>query len=133
MPQGNDFVVNSAVLHDEEFARRAAIRQAARLATMEMKDDRAMREALDARPRVRQSFRAGDLVAFWRRGKGSGRKSKARWRGLARVVGKLKENYIVAFGGQWLLTAPWQLRPGSREEIVASQIDEELLTPQDIA
>eukprot|EP00974_Lingulodinium_polyedra_P014431 1398545-Lingulodinium_polyedra.AAC.1 len=60
-----------------------AIRMAARLAVVMAGDDVAMRKALDARPRPRRHFRAGDRVAFWRRSKGSGKKNEGRWHGRA--------------------------------------------------
>eukprot|EP00959_Pyramimonas_sp_CCMP1952_P357848 7492381-Pyramimonas_sp.AAC.1 len=59
-------------------------RQAARIAALEYMGNRAARVALDSRPRVAQSFKPGDRVAVWRRGRGiPGKKAHARWRGSA--------------------------------------------------
>ena len=126
MDSSLSLMTNSAVLNDEEFARRACIRQAARVDTLASKDDRAMRMALDARPRVRIPFQPGDMVAFWRSGKGRSRRMRARWRGLAYVVAEQRGNFILSFGGQWLLAAPWQLRHGTPEERRAATLDADL-------
>ena len=56
----------TASLTSEAAARSQAIRASARRAVLELQDDKALRIALAARPRVSQSFKPGDLVAYWR-------------------------------------------------------------------
>ena len=56
----------TAGLSDVEVEKSQAIRTAARKAVVELQDDKALRQALLARPRVPVEFQAGELVAYWR-------------------------------------------------------------------
>lgn len=70
--EGNGVVPNPMTLNDTEFERAAAIRPSARRRTIGFYDRKAMRVALDSRPRVTQNFYPGQRVCFWRRGKSQG-------------------------------------------------------------
>ena len=59
----------TAGLLDSEIQEAQSVRASAREAVVELQDDRALRQALLARPRVSQDFRAGELVAYWRQQK----------------------------------------------------------------
>eukprot|EP00969_Alexandrium_andersonii_P122063 5396536-Alexandrium_andersonii.AAC.1 len=66
-----------------------------------------MRAALAARPRPTRQFRAGDRVAYWRRGRGKGhRAAHARWRGRALVLGEEDGNLWLSHAGALILAAP---------------------------
>ena len=53
-------------LHDHAIEQAQQIRTTARKAVLDLQDDRAMRRALMARPRVTRDFKPGDLVAYYR-------------------------------------------------------------------
>eukprot|EP00435_Cladocopium_sp_Y103_P057558 s34_g19.t2 len=57
---------SDAVLADAGYQRSQAIRQAARLAVLQCQDDKALRTALRARPRIQRQFVSGDWVYYWR-------------------------------------------------------------------
>ena len=61
-----DIVPATAGLTETAVARAQAIRQTARTAVIQLQDDKSLRRALAARPRVVSTFQAGDLVAYWR-------------------------------------------------------------------
>ena len=53
-------------LMDDAIARAQSIRSTARHAVLDLQDDRSIRRALAAGPRIVKDFRPGDLVAYWR-------------------------------------------------------------------
>lgn len=59
-------IAATSPLHDDALARSHDIRSAARLALVMSQDDKTLRSALNARPRVERGFLAGDLVCYWR-------------------------------------------------------------------
>ena len=84
------------------------IRLAARKALLEAADERAYREAINARPRVLRKFEAKDLVYVWRCGKASGFKAghRGRWVGPSVVLGEESGNPWVAMNNQMIKAAP---------------------------
>eukprot|EP00435_Cladocopium_sp_Y103_P029371 s1599_g7.t1 len=83
-----------------------------------MQDDRSMRRALAARPRLARNFRAGDIVAYWRDQKWvQGKLSKGgRWYGSAVVIGHIGKNVVLAHRSHVLRCAPEQVRLATSEE-----------------
>ena len=92
-------VVSATVsLQDHAIERSQQIRTTARKAVLDLQDDRAMRRALMARPRVTRDFKPGDLVAYYR-----GQKwiegqlnQQGRWYGTAIVLGYVGRNLVIA-------------------------------------
>ena len=70
LPPGADVAAVTMPVLDRPSERAVQIRQAARKASVESQDDKAMRRAMVARPRPWRDFKVGDQVAFWRKGKG---------------------------------------------------------------
>ena len=112
----------TASLSDDAMARSQAIRAAARAAVLQTQDDKALRLAFSARPRVTQDFVAGDQVAYWRNQKYQ--KGEAvpvqggRWYAVAVIIGRVGKNYLIAHRRQIFRVAPEQLRPATTEEKV---------------
>ena len=108
----------TASLTEHGIAKAQALRTTARLAPIQMQDDRALRVALLARPRVSKDFVPGDLVAYWRDQKwikGS-LQLGGQWYGTAVVLGKVGRNYVLLHRRQVLKCAPEQIRPSTTEE-----------------
>ena len=77
-------MANSMRLHAEGPMERAhAVRRAARQAWFDLEDSRALRVWLDSRPRPARDFAMGDLVAYWRKGRGE---KHSRWHGRGVIV-----------------------------------------------
>lgn len=83
-----------------------------------LQDDRALRLALAARPRVVEEFQPGALVAYYRNQKWVQGKLVlgGKWYGTAVVLGKIGRNYVIAHRKQILRVAPEQLRAATKEE-----------------
>jgi len=85
-------------------------RTSARKAVIELQDDKALRQALLARPRVSVKSAAGELVAHWREQKSSQSQGTViqggQWHRTAMVIGKVGHNYIIAHRRQVLRCAP---------------------------
>ena len=98
--------------------RAGAVRLAARKAVLECHDDRALRAALRARPRVQRIYRSGDWVYYWRTQKyiDGERLEGGQWFGAAMVLGSIGKNIVVAHKKSLLRCAPEQLRPATKEE-----------------
>ena len=126
----------TAGLSDEAIAKTQAIRTAARKAVVETQDDKALRLAYSARPRVAENFQPGDMVAYWRYQKyqqGQGVLLGGRWYGTAVVVGRIGKNYIIAHRRQIFRVAPEQLRPATSEErVLVTTANTELLGVKDM-
>ena len=127
----------TAGLSDVEVEKSQAIRTAARKAVVELQDDKALRQALLARPRVPVEFQAGELVAYWREQKYSKAQGTViqggQWHGTAMVISKVGRNFIIAHRKQILRCAPEQLRPATMEEKTLVQTPEaELLGIRDL-
>ncbi|CAK9066521.1 unnamed protein product [Durusdinium trenchii] len=89
----------------DDSAKSQAIRTSARQAVVAMQDDKALRQALAARPRAMLSYQPGDLVCYWRQQKVMGQgvvQQGGRWYGTAIVIGG---------GIRWLPTK-WMLADG---------------------
>ena len=108
----------TASLTEASIARAQAIRTAARTALVQMQDDRALRVALLARPRVEMTFNPGDMVAYWRNQKWvQGQLQQGRqWYGVAIVLGRVGRNVVIIHRRQVLRCAPEQLRLATNEE-----------------
>ena len=105
-------------LHDHAIEQAQQIRTTARKAVLDLQDDRAMRRALMARPRVTRDFKPGDLVAYYR-----GQKwiegqlnQQGRWYGTAIVLGYVGRNLVIAHRKHIFRCAPEQLRFATSEE-----------------
>jgi hypothetical protein len=111
-------VAATAPLFDEVTARRQAIRTAARVATIELQDSKALRRAIAARPRGGVEYAPGDEVAYWRlpRGKRSQKTRTGRWYGRAVVLGKVGRNFVLIHRQEVIRAAPEQLRYATTEE-----------------
>ena len=108
----------TASLLEDSVERAQSIRYSAKKAILEMQDDRSMRRALAARPRLARNFRAGDIVAYWRDQKWiQGKLSKGgRWYGSAVVIGHIGKNVVLAHRSHVLRCAPEQVRLATSEE-----------------
>ena len=112
------------------WSRSNAVRMSARKAVLEVHDDRALKAALRARPRVTRPFRSGDCVYYWRTQKSIGgtRIEGGRWYGAALVLGNLGRNLVVAHRRSIMRCSPEQLRFATAEEAVVAEFpDSELL------
>ena len=130
-------IAGTAGLSDDNVARAQAIRCTARQAVVAMQDDKSLRLALSARPRVTESFQPGDLVAYWRQQKYSPAQNTVvnggRWHGVAVVIGNVGRNIMVAHRRQILRCAPEQVRYATTEErTVVESPESELLGIKDM-
>ena len=120
--------VNSLILDvSSPAARTARVRQAARRAFIEEIDNRAFREAANARPRVYRQWRSGDRVCFWRKQRST--EKRGRWNGPAVVAGLEGQNPLLSYAGQLIKCSPEQLRFATAEErLGADAVERELKT-----
>ena len=111
-------VVSDAIEFDSLLQKANSVRQAARKAVLECQDDRALRAALRARPRLLKPFKKGDWVYYWRTQKyvGGVRVEGGRWYGAAMILGHIGKNLIVAHRRSILRCSPEHLRHASQEE-----------------
>ena len=121
-----DLTAATASLQSTAIARTQAIRTFAREAVIQLQDNRALRLALAARPRVDIDFKPGDHVAYWRNQKWIAGKLQlgGQWYGTAIVIGRLGRNYLIVHRKQLLRVAPEQLRPATSEERTLAQTPE---------
>ena len=125
----------TAALTDEAIDRANKIRLSAREAVIRLQDDRSLRLALAARPRVVEDFKPGDMVAYWRNQKWVQGKLMlgGKWYGTAIVLGKVGRNYVLAHRKQILRAAPEQVRSATTEETtLLKTMDVELLGIKDL-
>ena len=125
----------TAGLTEAALAKAQAIRQSAREAVIRLQDDKSLRRALSARPRLTQTFQAGDCVAYWRQQKYlQGQVQQGgRWHGTAIVIGHVGRNLILAHRRQIFRCAPEQVRPATTEEkTLVSSPQAELLGIKDL-
>ena len=125
----------TASLSDDAIARTQAVRTAARKAVVETQDDKALRRAFSARPRLNQHFQPGDLVAYWRCQKYQQGHVilGGKWYGTAVVIGNVGKNYVIAHRKLIFRAAPEQLRPATSEEkAVVTTPNSELLGVKDM-
>ena len=108
----------TAPLYEESIARAVAIRQSARQAVIALQDDKALRLALAARPRVVEQHAPGDPVAYWRTQKShEGTVERGgRWHGPAVVLGYVGRNLVVIHKRNIFRCAPEQVRAATNEE-----------------
>ena len=87
----------TAALYEQSVARAVAVRQAARRAVLELQDEKALRRALNARPRKVEHFEIGSYVAYWRTQKSQQGQIErgGRWYGAAVVLGYVGRNVVV--------------------------------------
>ena len=118
-------VSGTASLTDDAVARSQMIRTHARTALIMSQDDKTLRTALNARPRVERDFIPGDYVAYWRTQKYEKgiRLVGGRWFGVAIVMGKVGRNYLVHHRKNMFKVAPEHLRHVTAEERVLAQTD----------
>jgi hypothetical protein len=115
--------LNSAILHGGPEARIQEIRAKSAVAVCQADNAEALRRSLEARPRVVKARETGDLVCYWRKGKGQGLKKQGRagggragWYGPAVVLGEDDGNYWISHRGQCIKAAPHQLRAATPTE-----------------
>ena len=84
---------------------------------LQLQDDRALRRAVNARPRVTRAFQPGDQVAYWRNQKRSQGQvhHEGRWYG-ALVLRSVGRNLVMAHRKQIFRCAPEQVRPAASKE-----------------
>ncbi|CAE7220049.1 GIP, partial [Symbiodinium pilosum] len=118
LQESPDIAASDAVLADDAMQQANAVRQSARRAVLEVQDDRALRAALRARPRVARPFSSGDWVYYWRTQKSveGTRIEGGRWYGAALVLGHIGKNIVVAHKLSIMRCAPEQLRHATAEE-----------------
>eukprot|EP00435_Cladocopium_sp_Y103_P057771 s2526_g20.t1 len=126
LQEDTHIAASDAVLADAGYQRSQAIRQAARLAVLQCQDDKALRTALRARPRVQRQFASGDWVFYWRSQKWqSGTLIRGgRWYGAALVLGKIGVNFVVAHRRNLFRCSPEQLRHASSDEKTIASFDQ---------
>eukprot|EP00435_Cladocopium_sp_Y103_P003701 s6229_g1.t1 len=130
-----NIVSATASLTEQGIAKAQAMRTTARTALIQMQDDRALRVALLARPRVAQEFVPGDLVAYWRNQKWVQGKLQTggKWYGTAIILGKVGRNFVLLHRRQVIRCAPEQIRPATNEEkVVLSCPQAEMLGIKDL-
>ena len=111
-----------------------AIRTTARKAVMELQD-KALRLALLARPRVATSFQPGDIVAYWRAQKrvNGVLHQDGKWYGSAIVLGKVGRNLVLIHRKQIFRRAPEGARMATQKERALVQTPQaELLGVKDL-
>ena len=108
----------TASLTDEALAKAQALRLSARRAVIELQDDKAIRLALNARPRKAVDFQPGDYVCYWRNQKWiQGKLNQGgRWYGCAIVLGTVGRNLVIMHRRQVFRVAPEQVRFATSEE-----------------
>ena len=118
-------IAATAPLHSEMHARSHAIRTAARVSMAQSHDSKALRVALNARPRVERDFLPGDFVAYWRTQKyeRGARLVGGRWFGTAIVMGKVGRNILVYHRRNMFKVSPEHLRHATLEERAVAQSD----------
>ena len=107
--------------------RANSVRQAARRAMVEAQDDRALRAALRARPRVARDYKSGDWVFYCRTQKFVNGQlvQGGRWYGAAMVLGKIGRNLVVAHKRSIYRCGAAQLRPATNSKTVTAEGSEE--------
>ena len=90
---------------------------------------RALREAMDQRPRGEKCYAAGDQVCYWRAGRGNGKKrGRPWWYGRAVVIGESGRHRFLAHGSAVIKCSPEQLRYASLHEKAGDGMDDALRT-----
>ena len=109
----------SALSTDSKLQRQNAIRQAARVAFIQVQTDQALQRSLLHRSRVKKThYEYGDLVYVYRERKPTkGKKAIKMWLGPCTVIGAEGQNLWVSRGGRCLLCAPEHMRPAEPEEL----------------
>ena len=116
----SDLSALSSFSIDSKLQRQNAIRQAARIAFLQVQTSEAVQRALAHKSRVRKyNFEPGDLVYVFRERRPTvkGKRAQKQWLGPCTVVGTEGQNFWVSKGGRCLLRAPGQrseLRPWQR-------------------
>ena len=120
-----DPVAATSPLFDERAARTQAIRTAARVGVAVSQDDKSLRAAMSARPRVERDFVAGDFVSYWRTQKymRGTRLVGGRWYGTGIVMGKIGRNVLVFHRQNMFKVSPEHLRHASESERAVAQAD----------
>ena len=114
--------VNEIPIVDEDpmstFNRRAAIREAARLAWMQEDSQKRIRKAvLRQGGTEHQRYQTGDMVSFLRK-----RGGKPRWFGPARVLVQEGRNIWILHGGVPIIIADTMVRPACPEELLEHEL-----------
>ena len=111
--------VSDAIGFDSLLQKANSVRQAARKAVLECQDDRALRAARRARPRLLKPFKwVIGCIYYWRTQKyvGGVCVEGGRWYGAAMILGHIGKNLIVAHRRSILRCVPEHLRHASQEE-----------------
>ena len=108
-----------ALSTDSKLQRQNAIRQAARMAFLQVQTDQALQKSLLHRSRVKKThYECGDLVYIYRERKpAKGKRAVKMWLGPCTVIGAEGQNVWVSRGGRCLLCAPEHMRPAEPEEL----------------
>ncbi|CAE7361444.1 GIP [Symbiodinium sp. KB8] len=109
----------SALSTDSKLQRQNALRQAARVAFLQVQTDQALQRSLLHRSRVKKThYECGDLVYVYRERKPTkGKKAIKMWLGPCTVIGAEGQNLWVSRGRRCLLCAPEHMRPAEPEEL----------------
>ena len=120
---------SDAVTADSVLQHAHAVRQAARRAVLQCQDDRALRAALRARPRLQPIFKSGDWVYYWRTQKwiDGSKQEGGRWYGAAMVLGHVGRNVVIAHKRSIMRCSPEQLRAASSAEATVAEFPENQL------
>ncbi|CAE7462138.1 GIP [Symbiodinium sp. CCMP2456] len=115
----NNLAAMSHLTVDARVQRMNAVRQAARVAFIQVQTSQSVQRALLHRSRVKKThYEPGDLVFIYREKRPEKHKKPVRmWIGPCTVVGAEGQNLWVSKGGRCLLCAPEHLRPAEAEEI----------------
>ena len=108
----------TSALYQSTVAKHVATRQSARRAVLELQDNKALRLALAARPRVSPVVSPGQYVAYWRSQKWiqGNLEQHGRWHGPAIVLGHVGRNVVIIHKRQIFRCAPEQVRPSTESE-----------------
>ena len=136
LQENPNLAVSESITCDDASAQANAVRQAARKAVLECQDDKALRAALRARPRVFKDFKSGDWVYYWRSQKWDKGVliNDGRWYGPALTLGLVGRNIMVAHRRNTLRCAPEHVRHVTEEEkTIVESPDAELLGIKNVA
>ena len=115
----------------DQFGHALLLRSAARKAFIEADNCSSLRRALLRRGRpMRDPYKIGDWVLYWRRKGGNMKRERGRWYGPARVV-MAEGNKIIwlTHANKLIRASPEQLRPASHREWKAVKKTEEAQIP----
>ena len=117
--------IHDQAMEDGPFKRALDMRETSRIAYVRLQNSDALRRALTARTRPPRTFKAGDQIYFWRRGrlmKGRTRPEPSRWSGPATVIVTEGTSRVwCSYRSRILLVCPEQCRAAGEEEKQANE------------